>query len=128
MMRSGRKILSLFLLVPILTILAHNSIPHHHHGSPVEVCCANQTDHSGSLTHLDSRGHTAANHHDACCFNPEFTFDLFKLLIAAPETEFLQIECPQNSVGFNYIGFFSCVFDISNYPAPNLLRGPPAMS
>ncbi len=127
MIRSGQKILSVFLLLPVLTILAHNSIAHHHHGSPFEVCCGNEQSPEDSSHLLTKTGHTAGSHHDACSFNPEFTFEIFKILINAIATDHTRIACPLRCVESEYLAWFTddalCRIDAS----PNFLRGPPSL-
>ncbi|MCX6223941.1 MAG: hypothetical protein NTV01_04210 [Bacteroidia bacterium] len=127
MIRSGQKLLPVLLLLPILTILAHNSIPHHHHASPVEICCANHLNDDAARYLLNLNNNPPAGHHDACCFNPEFTIDLYKILITAAGSDHVQIVCPLKWIEYDYL---NCITDdalcrIS--PAINFLRGPPSI-
>jgi len=127
MIPSGQKLLSVFLLLPVLTILAHNSIPHHHHYSPFEICCDNHPGQDGGRHPLNSCSHTPAGHHDACCYNPEFTLDLDKILVTAPESGHDQVVCPLKWIESEYL---TCIHDDARCgidPAPNLLRGPPSI-
>jgi hypothetical protein len=128
MIRTGQKLLSVFLLLPIITILAHNAIPHHHHVSPVEICCADQQNQGAGGHLLDTAGHIPAGQHDACCFNPEFTFDLYKILLTASESDHFQIVCPLKSVEPDYRDWFADKSDNRIYSTPNFLRGPPAVA
>jgi hypothetical protein len=126
MIRPGQKILSILLLLPILTILAHNSIAHHHHASPVEVCCDNQQNNGAAGHVLQSSGPSAGSHHDACSFNPEFTSELVKMLVATVGSEPAPVACPLKWIES---GHSVCVGgDLPGKPgrATYLLRGPPA--
>jgi hypothetical protein len=124
-MSSGRKYLSLILLLPVLTILVHNAIPHHHHVSPVEVCCDNQLHGSDPSHLLCNSNQTSAGHHDACSFNPEFTTELSKSLIANVPDDFSHITCPLRWIEVDYV--VSIVDDAlcRAGSSPSLLRGPP---
>jgi hypothetical protein len=126
MMRSGQKILSVFLLLPILTILAHNSIPHHHHFSPFEVCYADLPGNDNSSLTLNSSCHGQPGHHEACCFNPEFTIDWFKILITAVKSEHALIVCPLKWIESEYVVWYNDDALCRTDRRPNLLRGPPA--
>jgi hypothetical protein len=127
MIRSGQKILSIFLLLPILTILAHSSILHHHHASPVEICCGNRDIHSGTFHIMAAPRHSPAGHHDACCFNPEFTFDLNKILVTAAESELVTVTCPLKLLASGHLVSATDDVPCRKEPAPSLLRGPPSI-
>lgn len=125
MIRSGKKIGSIFLLLPILTILAHNSIPHHHHAGLIELCCGNEQRHGGAGHFLITPAHAQAGHHEACSFNPEFTIDLYKVLIMAVTADLNGMDCPLKWIESEYLVWYTGDAPSKIDPAPNLLRGPP---
>ena len=125
MIRSSQRLLSIVLLLPIFTILVHNCIPHHHHSSTIEICCDNEQGLNGNRYLLKTYGHSQASGHAACCFNPEFTFDLFKILITSTVTDIFQIECPIKWIKPEYQVSIAGDSICRIYYSPNFLRGPP---
>jgi hypothetical protein len=126
MKRSGQKSLSILLLLPILTILAHNSVAHHHHASPFEICCGIEAGQCGNDHQLSHFPYGHDNKHDACSFNPEFTLDLFKILIAAAGSAQDVVICPLKFLESTNYPLLCRDIPGTIGPAPYLLRGPPS--
>ena len=127
-MHSGLRWLSLFLLLPVLTILVHNAVPHHHHVNPVEICCDNEGGNEPESVQVTCVPPVSPCQHDACSFNPEFTLDLQKILFTAPGSSNFQIASPVQWVEPNFQpGPDQVILSFAD-TSPNLLRGPPEFS
>jgi len=132
-MRNLRKqIICLVLLLPLLVMLAHDIIPHHHHKTPTSTSYVKmshahlEAEHAHCNGHHQTQqvGHSHENHETNCCtFGNLRFFKSFKFQVYISHV-ILDILVPNDFTPVKYY-----VSDFILIPEPNReaygLRGPP---
>jgi len=128
----SKQIMSLILLLPILVMLTHDIIPHHHHETPTSTNYVKmnhahlEAEHSHCNGHHQTQhlGHSHENHESDCCtFGNLRFFKSFKFQVYIGHI-LLDILIPNDNIPVKHY--------VTNYvliPEPNReaygLRGPP---